>query len=700
VAAQPPLARLERDLSGLLHPKSIVVFGASTREDSLIQRFFRNVKRIGYSGAIFGVNPFHVGEIDGHQVVAHVSGLPYAPDAAIIAVPASRVVEAMESAAAIGVKNYVVITSGFREIGSDGARLEDAIVELSKREGLCVSGPNCVGNVSLHDRATTSISTVFESNPFVPGEVALVGQSGGIVAITYSLGVAEGVGFSHVITSGNEAVLDVSQFATYLLDDPHTKVICVYVENFKDGRRLLEVASLARRVGKHIVVMKGGRRGAAAKAALSHTGAIATDDAIVSDLFELAGIVKADSPTELLAAAKMLIRNTRVPHSRRVVVVGASGGLAVLAADMAEAAGLELPVLQDDTMIQLQTLLPSYASYRNPVDLTPSVFSDASRIAPVIATAAADPGCDALAIVSFSGDHLSLRMAEAVAPVMAGRPFSFAVWLASTPEIHGIFDRFGVACIADPDIAFQMLGRLIAAGAAPALRPTDTAQRWVAYPTDSDRRVVLTEDKIGAQLSEAGLAVARSVMAHSTAEAIAAAARLGYPVALKAISRDLPHRASVGGVALALSSDIAVEAAYIAIVQRLHSELPDASLEGCLVQEMLNGVEVLIGIVIDRAFGPVITVGVGGSMVEVVRQARFAPLPVSSATATQLVDGVSAFHRLLSGPQRHQLALYVTAVSEWWEPHADSLLELDLNPVIVTDAGPIAADALCVMCAH
>ena len=687
------------DFDGLLSPRSIAVVGIGSNPDGPARRVVSNLQSLGFDGGIYPVNPKHESILD-LECYPSLEAIDASIDLAVIAVPAAQVIDVVRKGAEGGIKNYIILSSGFGEIGEKGRALEAELKSLAKRHGLTIMGPNCSGSINFHERKHLSFTAVLDADAFLPGPVAYIGQSGAIGAIFYSLAVKHNVGFSHLISSGNEGSLDLTDYLEYLIADPNTQIMVAYAEQIKNGRRLLELGKQARAAGKHIVVFKSGRAGAGARAAISHTGSMAANDAICSSLFRRSGIVKVRTLEELLAVCKLLLAKRALPAGRRAALLAISGGSAVMAADLAEESGFTVPSLSPDTRLRLREWLPEFASFDNPIDVTSGLFYQPEKFAKVLECLVADPGIDFVVILGAYEHRIAQRLAEDSAPVLAAcQKYSAAAWIAGGPKVGKHFVDNGIPYFDNLDQCFAGLNLLVPeANSAGGSVQAKGGAAEAAAPQGS--RQVLTEDQVKAKLKSFGVPVQNEEMCSTAKEAAAAAATLGFPVAMKIISSDVPHRAKVGGIALGLHSEEAVAAEFGKMIARVTERVPGAKIDGVLLQKMVPpGPELFLGMSHDPSFGRVFTFGLGGILTEALQQIAFAPLPLSIDDARALVKEVPAVRTLLSfNPGAEDaLAALISRIGDWCISEGEALEELDLNPIMLDDGKPVLIDGLAVV---
>lgn len=684
------------DFNGLLNPASIAVVGVGTKPSGPARRIVGNLLSLGFDGELYPVNPRHETMFD-RPCFPALEAIGKPVDLAIISVPAADVPNVLDRGAAIGIKNYMIISSGFAEMGDEGRVLEAMIRKIAEENELLLMGANCAGSINFHARKHLSFTAVFEGDEFLAGPVAYIGQSGAMGPMFYSMAVKQGIGFSHIISSGNETTHGLTDFVEYLVDDPNTRIIVAYAEQLKNGRRLLELGRKARAAGKRIVVFKSARASAGARAAISHTGSMAGNDAICEALFGRSGIVKVRTLEQLVAVCKLLLAERPLPTGRRTAILAVSGGTAVIAADLVEESGFSVPTLHADTKARLREWLPEFASFDNPVDVTSGLFYQPEAFGKVLECLIADPGVDQLVLFGAYKHEIGQRLAEASARVLAASAkFSVAVWISGGPEVQRHFAAVGVPYFDNFAQCFEALDLVVP-------QDNETASGGGGKSREAGHAAhqeVLTEDIVKAELKAFGVSGLDEVVASSAQEAADAAQRLGFPVALKVISPDIPHRAKVGGIALGLYSADAVEAEFTHMLSRVRERVPGVAVGSVIVQRMVQpGPELFLGMSHDPSFGRVLTFGLGGILTEALQQITFAALPVSIEDARVLVDEVPAVKALLSfNPgAAEDLAGVISRISDWCMSKGEALKELDLNPIMLDEGKPVLIDGLAVV---
>lgn len=675
--------------------------GASRDPAKLGYGLARNLVLSDYPGAVHFVNPAG-GELFDRRIHQTVDAVPDPVDLAVVLVPAPTVPDVLESCADRGIRAVIVGSGGFRETGPEGAALEARIVEIARRRGMRLLGPNCIGVIDTH----VPVDTTFLQPPGpLPGSVAFVSHSGAICAAVVDWARGQGFGLSRLISLGNQADVCETDVLAPIAADPHTKVITLYLEGVGDGRRFVEECTAAGETVP-IVALKVGRFEAGRRAVASHTGALAGREAAFDAAFRRSGVIRATTAEEMFDWARALAWSP-LPSGRRVAVLTNAGGPGVTAADALEAEGLEMAVPADETVFALSAFLPAAASLHNPVDMLASASpEDYARGLQILL---ADEGVDAVMVVLPTPPlHTSAGVVNAVLPVIhaATKPVVFA--LMGERFIAEAAERLRAARV--PEYRFPE--RAASALAVLARRAERLATDHHPQPPldDIDRQAVtavldrivgehlLDSDTLTAVLTAYGIPVVETATAPNATSAVEAARRLGYPVVMKIDAGDISHKSDAGGVMLGLSSDAEVEAAFDRVVEAVRSKVPDAEINGVVIQPMVDrGAEVIVGTVRDDQFGPMVMFGAGGVEVEARGDVAFALAPIANGDIDHLLSSTWAGRRLAgfrNVPPSDRQAV-VDAVTRLAQLAADHprLAEIEINPLVV---GPSGGGAVCV----
>ncbi len=689
-------------LQPLFAPRAIAVVGASRDPEKVGYRVVENVIKGGFEGPIYPVNPA-AKEVLGLRAYPSLSEIGAPVDLAVVVLPASLVLAALEACAAQGVGATIVISAGFKEVGGEGAALEEALRRRVRQLGIRVLGPNCLGLVVT--RAKLNATFAKEIPP--SGGIAFVSQSGALCTAALDWAVGLGIGFSALVSLGNKADLSEAEVIEALADDPGTRVIVGYLESVEDGQRFLAVAAAASRK-KPLVFFKGGITEGGARAAASHTGALAGVDRAYEAAFKQAGVIRARSVRELFDFARVFA-SLPLPAGNRIAIVTNAGGPGIIAADACEGGALRLAALAEPTMAKLRQVLPASASLHNPVDVIGDASAD--RYQAALDAVASDSGVDAILSLATPQAMTDLeKFAQAVVEVGrgAGKPILAAFMAeASLLEANKILLRGGIPDFPFPDEAIKAIEAMVRYQAGrdrepmPARVPVDRTGVARVLQKARDRAVpTLGESEARDVIVSYGFRCAKSVRASTASEAADAAEEIGYPVVLKIVAPEILHKSDVGGVRLGLGDREAVREAYARMIARAASVVPHAHVEGVLVQrQMMGGREVILGMARDRQFGPLLMFGLGGIYVEVLKDVTFRIAPLARGEAEAMVREVRAFPLLqgVRGEPPADLAALVEDILRLSQLVTDfpEIAELDINPLMVMPKGEgtVALDA-------
>jgi acyl-CoA synthetase (NDP forming) len=696
------------DLTRLLDPASVAVIGASTRAGSFGERALMNLKH--YGGRVYPVNARY--EIIGdHRCYPDVAALPEAPDCAVIAAPREAVEEIVLACASAGVGGVIVFASGYAETGTPGRIAEqDRLSMIAKESGMRIVGPNCIGvvNAGLDLRVTFMDITPIPA-PRKPS-VGIVSQSGAL-GMALAQAVVRGASFSHVLTSGNSSDVDMADYISYLADDPSCAAIACVFEGMAQPERMLLAAERAWQRDKPLVVFKMANGEQGAQAAMSHTGSLAGSQVAYRSVFRRAGAVLVEDYETLIETAAFFAK-AKPPKARGVAVVAASGGAAIMAADRAEQFAVPLPQPGKAVQAVLASHIPEFGSARNPCDVTAQILTNPHSLNECADALLSDAVYGALVVPQTYGYAPSAKRV-AVYDSIAARHDKIACivwqseWLegpgvreAETAEHVALF-RSMPACFAALAAWHWRADRRARASVAIAPTPEPAVQAASALFAAAGSRP-LTEREAKQALALYGVPVVAERLALSLTEAVDAAGSLGFPVVLKVESPDLPHKTEAGVVRLNLRNADELGEAYRAIMARAKAATPPPRIGGVLVQKMMpTGIEMVVGARIDPLFGPLVVVGLGGILVELMRDTALAPAPLSHEDALALLAELKGA-RLLDGfrglpaVDRHRLADIICRIAAFAADHRHTIAELDVNPLICTGSAMTAVDALIV----
>jgi acyl-CoA synthetase (NDP forming) len=686
-------------LDSFFSPESIALIGASRDQEKIPGRLLSMLRKNGFPGKIYPVNP-NYGDIDGLECFSSIADVGQPIDLAIVIIPAKAVLGALDQCAAAGVKNAVIISSGFAEEGGDSAAMQDAIAELAKTTGMRISGPNAEGFYSELQRVAATFSPTVDVKPNEPRLIAtrrrigIVAQSGGIGFAIYHRARALGIALSYVISAGNESDLGAGEFFEYMVQDASTDVILLFIEGIRDVDKFIAAARRAAEAGKPVIVTKVGRSGAGERAAASHTASMAGWSAAYDAVFATYGFIVSNDLDEAVTIAAVLTSNP-MPKGDRVAVLTVSGGAGIWGADTVAMQGLQVPELSETIQKEISKLLPSYGATRNPIDVTAQGVHSGGLQKSIDLLDVSDEVDAILVVLSLSSDtRMPFKQAE-LKPVLDAQnklvvfysytlpsQFARAELAASGAVVLSGLTHVGVAMR-------QMVQRARFRLAPPADVSTLPLGDISAHLTSAK----LSESDSKALLREAGIALPDEMLVTEKNALDGAIARVGFPLVMKIQSRDIPHKSEVGGVRVNIATKGEVFLAYQALLENARRHRPDAAIQGVLVGPMAKkGVEIIIGTMQDKTFGPLVMVGLGGITTELFRDVVYRPAPVSATEASAMLDELKAAP-LLNGfrgaakadiPALSQL---ISQVSVLAARYSEEISEIEINPVLVHPEG-------------
>jgi acyl-CoA synthetase (NDP forming) len=702
---------MRSDLERFFNPKSIAVIGASRDVVTISGQPLKHLADHGYQGRLYPVNPRYP-DVGGVKCYASIDELPETPDLALILVNASRVADMLRQCGAKGVPYVIIFSSGFSEVGGGGVALQRELQSIARSHDIGVIGPNCQGMINVADRVFAGFGSVFYTD-YEPGAVSMVSQSGGfgfsVMNLSSKVG---GLPFRQMVTTGNEIGVSTLDFMDYFIRDPHTAVIGGYIEGLKDAHRLLDVGHRALAAGKPILMWKVGNTEQGQRAAASHTANLGGAMALYQAAFRQTGIIQVEDIQDLVDYGRAF-RGGRLPQGNRVAIITISGGAGILMTDECIARGMQLAQLAPQTLAKLREIVPSFGSLLNPVDVTAAIFNDLSLVNRTLQTIVDDPGVDCIAMINASlQGEIAKKIATEIAAVQAktGKPI-FAAWSARDEMAADAYAILGEACVPHYKSPVRC-GRALAAvsGYAEAKRRHERQRSERALEIRSAKARALVEGRAGdlaeheakRVLAEYGIAVTQEALAASGTEAVRIAQRIGYPVAIKVQSPDIPHKTEAKAVRLGIGSDDELERAYAEVLANARAYKPGAKIEGVLVQEMVSGgTEAILGVTNDPLFGPAVMFGLGGIFAEVLKDVAFRLAPVTPAMAREMIAEIRGYPLLAGARGRapadvDALADAIVKLSALALDLKDCVAELDVNPLMVMErgGGVKAADAL------
>ena len=685
-------------------PKSVAVVGASRQKGKVGREIVVGLVSGGFPGKIFPVNP-NAEEVEGLPCHPDLKSIGTVPDLVVIVVPPKFVASVMKECAAVGVKAAIVITAGFKEIGAEGRQLEDTVMQIARRAGIRVVGPNCLG-IMVPGR---KLNASFGGDLPAIGGVGYVSQSGALLIAILDMARANDIGFSTMISIGNKSDVDELEIMSALGQDDQTSVVAGYLESITDGDRFVRQMEKISQ-DKPVLLIKSGGTGAGAQAASSHTGSLAGNETAYEVIFDRAGIIRCDSVRTQFDYAQAFVHQP-LPPGRRVAVITNAGGPGIMTADAIERKGLTFARLTDETIARLTENLPSAANVNNPIDVLGDALHDRYEFA--LDVVLSDPGVDAV-IVVLTPQAMTDCMETAAAVLRAAKKIPDKTILASflgglkIAEAARLLRRGGVPQYDSPESAVTTL-RVMCDYVAWRNRPKRVVKLFPVNRRKVEqiierhlrrgvREIAEMESK---EILEAyGFVTPKGMIATSAEQAAGIADQLGYPVVMKIWSPDIIHKSDVGGVKVALNSPQQVMDAFDLMIYRIPKKMPGADIHGVLVQEMCKGgMEVILGMNRDPHFGPLLMFGMGGVTVEVLKDVAFYLAPITAEEARDMLTRTKAY-QLLEGV-RGQEGVDIAAIAEGIQRLSQlvtafsEIREMDINPFVVGPEGttPVAVDA-------
>lgn len=701
-------------LESLFQPKSIAVFGASEKSNSIGNLQLKALLNAGYKGDIYPINPKSE-IIEGLSTYKSIKDVPVEVDLAILCVNANLVEQCLIESGENGVKSAIVFASGYSEVGEEGEVAQKRLKEITNQHNINVVGPNCVGLLNTTNGLMGTFSPGLTDVPLhEKKEVGFVTQSGAFGVLTYIAAAQKGLSFKYFVSVGNEADVQFSDVIEYMIYDSETKIASGYLEGEKSAKKLKELSKKALEINKPIVIMKSGRSDAGIRAAASHTGSLAGSDKIYDGFFKQTGIVRADDYEDIISFSKLFLTN-KLPTGKNTVIVTSSGGRGINEADRCEAYGLKIHELSEPIRKEIEKNIPNFASAMNPVDLTaeaaitrPELFIEPLKVL------VNDSDTDNIIFTEFptQWDENTPVLQEFVELCKSSDKLIFVTTFPldnmSYPNATEYLEANGIPVIVGDMNPIRSLGKLV-----------DYAEAYRTYHKQVDIQVETTQEKVNvhhllpkqttlsesqstAILREYDIKTTECGIAKNVEEAVEIAERIGYPVVMKIDSEDIPHKTDVGGLRLNIQNETEVKVAYETISNNISKNCSEARVKGISVQQMLSeGTEVIVGVTNDETFGPVIMFGLGGVFVEVFKDVAFRVAPITKYDVISMMEELKGFE-LLNGVRgqepvdKEAVIDVLLKVSQLVVDYKDEIQEIDINPLIVYEEGIVAADALIV----
>ncbi len=702
------------DIAPLMAPRSVALVGATDHPTSFGGRVFQQMTGFGFPGKIYPVNP-RLKDINGLKCYPGIKDLPQTPDHVGIVVSSERVFDVLADCESIGVRHATVFSGGFAETGTDeGRERQKRLIEFGRKSGIRFMGPNCNGIVNFVDRFAMTSTAAIRGVYAKAGDIGVVSHSGGLGQINVMWRAMEhGLGISYEASCGNEADIDTLDFARFMLHSDTTNVVLLAIEGIKSGEKFRQLAHEAAELEKPLVILKIGATEAGSRAAASHTGTIAGDNDIIKAVCRQYGLTQVHECNELYETA-VFLRQRKWPKARGLAAVAPTGGNVVNLADAGAIFDLQWNSFTSGTQEALSKLMPGYGKVGNPTDLTSAATGDQDFYRKALTTIAADPGVDVMIPIVPSPTKKNLLQTVEIMN-QCGKQTAM-LWVGGCVDEKEFRARdlisAGVVVYRDATPCTRAIraaydfGQFVTAKKSGALTPKrpdgiDQALAQTRFKTAGEK---ITEREAKQILACYGLPVTQESLAESAAEAVSLAAKIGGKVVLKIDSPDIAHKTEAGGVRLGVEGAVAITEAYEAIVKSAKQYAPQAKINGVLVQEMARpGVEMMLGVIRDPVFGPIVVAGLGGIFVEVLKDVAYRAAPVTPVQAHEMLDELRGKKMLegvrgMAARDRDALADAIVRLSWFAADFRNEIAEMDINPLMVYEqgAGARMLDALIV----
>ena len=690
-------------LKNFFQPQSVAVLGASHVPGKVGYDVLKNLIQSGYPGKLFPIHPTS-SEIQGLKAYPDLLAVDDPIDLLIYLIPPQLILSTLDDCKKKNIKAVIAISAGFKETGSTGAQLEREMITRARELNIRILGPNCLGLIDTSSQLNATFAPGMPSK----GNIAFFSQSGALCVAILDWALGEGVGFSKFVSLGNKADLDEIDFMKFLAGDPSTRVILGYLEGISDGKAFIEVAGESARK-KPVIIIKSGGTAAGAKAASSHTGSLAGSERSIRAAFQQAGIIRAETVSELFDYA-LAFASQPIAQGQRIAIVTNSGGPGIMAADAIERYNLTLASFTKKTHDQLRSSLPAIASIYNPVDIIGDARDD--RYYKSLKLVLKDPHVDAVLVILTPTAVIDVKETARIVAELSSKSskpvLTSFMGKVSVEEGIKILQQNKIPNYSYPENAIKVF-RIMADyrrwlnTPVPAYKTFKTQKNKVQkifVKTKKERIFNLGEYEAREVIASYGFKIPESALALTSREAIAAAEKIGYPVVMKIVSPDILHKTDVGGVRVGIANTMQVEEAFFEITSKSRQYLPHATILGVSIQEMVSGgKEVILGMTRDAQFGPLIMFGLGGIYVEVLKDVSFRIAPLSVKDADEMIREINAFP-LLSGFRGEKpadliaLRECILRLSQLVTDFPD-IIEMDINPLLVKTEGEgaIAADA-------
>lgn len=684
-----------------MEPRGVAIIGASQDFTTINGKILKYLLKHKFQSQIYPINPKYQ-EIAGLKCYPSIGAVSEPIDLALIAVAAARVPGILRDCGAKGVKREVIFSSGFAEIGENGKKVQEEILQIAQEYDMRLIGPNCLGILNVSTGLIASFSASMEVDSIKAGPVALVSQSGAVGFMLFNLLQEAGVGVNFVVTTGNEADVTAGEGLTYVVENPDTKVILTYLEGLRDGESFKRTAEKAAEAGKPIIALKVGNSASGQKAAATHTAALTGSGGAYKSYFDKMGILQAKDSEDIIDLAQAFLPG-KLPRGARIGIVTMSGGVGILLADRSEEWGLQVPELSSALQEEVRKVIPAFGCAQNPVDVTAQSLNQGEEFKKCLNILLASEELDMLIVaITMATGKMAEKIGSDIVEAALGteKPLvvSWSVGQVAKPGFE-VLKKAGVPLYHSPARAAKAMGALHhyakfqRAWKVPEAEDINQMRQATVQLALKESSQALSEHATKGLLELYGLPVTKEYVAASAEEAVAIAEKMGYPVVMKIDSPDILHKTEAGGVAVNINSAEEVKAKFPEIMEKGRTYNPQAKINGILIQEQVPpGVEVIIGLQRDPILGTQIMFGLGGIFVEVLKDVILKPVPLTREDAQEMLNEIKGV-ALLNGVRgrtavdKEALIEILLGVSQLAAEAGDALLSLDINPVTVLPKG-------------
>jgi len=697
-------------IQAFLYPTSIAIIGASQDASSIGGKPLRNLINHQYKGKIYPVNPKYE-QINGIFCYKSVTDIPGKVDVALVAVAAGRILRTIEECAEKGIHHLILFGSGFAESGESGRVLQEEVVEMSKKNGIHLLGPNSIGCLNVRERIPMGFSTSFESTTaFVTGNSGFASQSGALGFSLFGMAQDEQIGFSYIINTGNQVDINVLDCIEFMQQDPHTTITAAYIEGIPNGEQLIELAQQSIKLDKPLLVLKAGRSELGKQAALSHTASLAGSELAFDAISKQYGLITVNDIDDMIDAMKIFSPGKRA-KGPRIASVSNSGATGITIADYCEQIGLDLLKLSNETLEKIKEVIPAYGSPVNPIDITAQALKEQGILTDTLNILVNDDQVDAIVVHTTFGGTLGKRVCEKIAAIDRKTDKPIIVILTGTKELMKpgleVIQSEGMPVYQTAYKAMAAIKHLVTFSDKVS-RSDDNQklkERELNIPVCKPNKTIWNEYQVKPLLKEIGIDVPAGTLLSNRSQADQLTESLRYPVVCKVIADGILHKTDVGGVRINITNESDFYKAYDTILDSVKSQKPNAEIEGILVEEMITGkgVEMFIGIKKDPQFGPLIVCGLGGIYIEVLKDISIRRAPIDKTEAFSMLTELKGYP-LLEGTRGGKradidaMAAALVRLSHFAFMNRELLTEMDINPILVLEEGKgaIALDGMIV----